>query len=98
MTSGTNVSPLLTWDSKTTTVLAALGGVAELNRQYIEAADADLLPRLINVIDREWSRVFSPLMGPGGVLPGETLPFAAPNAAVPPGHAPFAGCQPAKSC
>lgn len=41
-TNGRNVCPLLTWDSKTTTVLAALGGVAALTREQLHLWPANI--------------------------------------------------------
>lgn len=90
-TSGDTVCPLLTWDSKATTVLAALGGTAHLAAAYMNATDG-LLDKFTTVVDREWALVFEPVMQ-HGMLPGEDLPFHVPTAMIPRAVPDFTTCS-----
>ncbi|CAG8058267.1 unnamed protein product [Penicillium salamii] len=58
---GTGVSALVTWDSKVTTVVAMLGGVTGLVRQKMKADG--VYAEFIEVIETEYSRVFTQLQG-----------------------------------
>jgi hypothetical protein len=88
---GTEISPLITWDSKITTLLGLAGGVGPLVSSWLESlpgGDA-LLQRFIQVVEREYSLVFP---DQPHVL---DLPIALPTAAIPhtPSLAPFPNCQ-----
>lgn len=54
--SGSEVSPLLTWDSKITTVLAMLGGLQDIVKQRM--IKDNVYDKFIKVVDQEWTRVF----------------------------------------
>jgi hypothetical protein len=74
-TVGKGVSPLTTWDSKITTVVALLGGTAQL------AADGmrkdGVYDAFVKVVSNEWTNVFvEPLFG-------EAAPFGVPTVSVP---------------
>jgi hypothetical protein len=87
-TTGYDVSPLVTWDSKITTVLAMLGGVVNLNRNVLQQTNT--YDRFTYVINREWSRVFTS-------LEGENLPFRTPTAAIPKSFPDaFSSCRPSQ--
>jgi hypothetical protein len=81
-TNGSLISPLTTWDSKETTILAMLGGVRNLTAAALKATDfvrvgsGAAYDRFITVITREYGAVFNDLSG-------TTLPFALPATAVP---------------
>jgi hypothetical protein len=83
---GTMISPVVTWDSKITSVAAMLGGVADIVQLGLERDGK--LTRFSTVIDREWNRVFQN-------LEGENIDFSLPTASVP--HTPqlndFITCQ-----
>lgn len=83
---GTMISPVVTWDSKITSVAAMLGGVADIVEQGFKRDGK--LTRFSTVIDREWNRVFP-------TLEGEDLPYARPTVSVQ--HTPdlydFTTCQ-----
>lgn len=74
---GTYISPVLTWDSKITTVLAFSGGFFHITRQVL--INTGQYARFTQVVQNEWSRVF----GNGTQLQGTTLPFALPVSTVP---------------
>lgn len=90
---GTAVAPLVTWDTKITTVVALLGGVVDIVQRGLEKMGQ--LQPLISVIDREWSRVFFPNGTAATKLPGEELPFHGPPADkyVPRNALDFTSCQ-----
>ncbi|KAJ5881865.1 uncharacterized protein N7529_000537 [Penicillium soppii] len=71
---GTGVSALLTWDSKVTTVNAVLGGVTDFVRQKMKADD--IYTEFVDIIEAEYSRVFTHLKGENVelCLPTETVP------------------------
>jgi len=58
---GSSISPIMTWDSKATTVLALLNGVADINAAFLQSLG--LLARFDKVVDREWSLAFPTLQG-----------------------------------
>ena len=78
---GTEISPLVTWDSKITTVLAMLGGVGDLVKSRMRAEE-DLLygsvfKRFVFAVDREYRLEFSGNLSGGDVplqLPENTIP------------------------
>lgn len=72
---GTAISPVVTWDTKVTSVVAMLGGVSDIVRS-IMIRDGTL-HRFLHIVDREWSHVFS------RELQGEQLPFLAPTVPIP---------------
>ncbi|KAK5576401.1 hypothetical protein RB653_007544 [Dictyostelium firmibasis] len=67
---GTEIAPVITWDSKITTVLSMLGGISNINLQFLKSNG--LFERFSTVIDREWSLAFPNLNG-------ENLPFMYPT-------------------
>lgn len=79
---GTLISPLTTWDSKITTVLAAVGGVHGLVGEAMQCqmdqwgSDTTWFSRFTAVVAREYGSVFN------GTQPS-TAPMALPNAAIP---------------
>ena len=84
---GTMISPLTTWDSKITTVLAMLGGVGEIvarglkretyAQQGAQPGDATAYDRFVRVVGREHDRVFKK-----GFV-GDDVKFKLPGVAVP---------------
>lgn len=62
-------SPVLTWDSKTPSLVAMLGGTASIVEVGLRRDGT--YDDFAAIIDREWERVFP-------TLQGEDLPFAAP--------------------
>eukprot|EP01132_Coremiostelium_polycephalum_P011343 gene11343-13890_t len=72
---GTEISPVITWDSKETTVLAMMGGLADINQQFLD--NDEKLDRFQYVINREWSLVFP------DPLSGTDLPFMYPQESIP---------------
>ncbi|EGC39213.1 hypothetical protein DICPUDRAFT_75224 [Dictyostelium purpureum] len=71
---GDEISPVITWDSKITTVLSMLGGVSEINYNYLQLNSN--FSRFYDIINREWSLAFPQLNG-------ESLPFMYPNNEIP---------------
>jgi hypothetical protein len=79
---GTEISPLTTWDSKITTVLAMAGGATELTRAGLRAfADwgagtATAYDRFAYVVGREYGLAFPSLSGEdaGYGLPQDAVP------------------------
>ncbi|KAM9972183.1 hypothetical protein ACTFIW_003540 [Dictyostelium discoideum] len=67
---GTEIASVITWDSKITTVLSMLGGISNINLQFLKSNG--LFERFSTVIDREWSLAFPNLNG-------ENLPFMYPS-------------------
>jgi len=67
---GKRICPLLTWDSKITTVVAMLGGITEIVRSAM--IEDGTYSRFLNIVDREWGRVFRN-------FEGEQIPFQAPS-------------------
>ena len=85
---GTEICPLVTWDSKATTTLAMAGGVGGLVGTALRAeAGGARYARFIEVVTREHTRVF-------GATVSETEDFAFPTAAVPDVLEDWAACQP----
>ena len=72
---GTDIGPLTTWDSKITTVVAAMQGVADMNRRYLHRLGK--LQEFVDVVQYEWGRLFA--NHTAGPLPGEELPLRLPD-------------------
>lgn len=65
--------PLVTWDSKATSLLAAMGGVSHLTRSYMQSSSA--YKEFVSVIESEWKRVFpDPLCKAQWYEPSASLP------------------------
>jgi len=80
---GRYISPVITWDSKITTILAAAGGVQGLTRKIlIKHGHYD---RFTEIVNREWSRVFPSLRG-------EEKSFVPPSVNIPNILPEFAAC------
>jgi hypothetical protein len=75
----TEISPLTTWDSKITTVVAMLGGVADITAEGLfrekDAQFGNSYNRFVNVVNREHALVF----GKEEEILGDNIPFALPN-------------------
>jgi hypothetical protein len=70
---GTEISPLVTWDSKITTVLAMLGGVGGITKNALKK-ESDLIygtsfDRFVYVLDREYQLVFRDTAEKGSDIP-----------------------------
>merc|ERR1711924_42765 len=66
----TDIAPLLTWDTKVTTVLAMLGGTAGLAREHLRSDG--LLERFNSTVTDFYTREF------GGLLAGEDIALRLP--------------------
>jgi hypothetical protein len=71
---GKRMSPVATWDSKITSVVAMLGGIAHISERVMVRDNT--FARFYAIVDKEWSRVFTNLNG-------ENLPFKGPTATIP---------------
>jgi len=82
---GTEISPITTWDSKITTVLAMLGGVGEIVGQGLRTEKDAILPNkssyqvFVDVVSREHERVF----GAGTGFTGDDATIQLPATPVP---------------
>jgi hypothetical protein len=80
---GTEISPITTWDSKITTVLAMLGGVGDIVERGLrndkDSLHGTAFNRFVYVTDREHTKVF----GTVDKIKGDEFPFMTPNAKVP---------------
>lgn len=78
---GTEISPLVTWDSKITTVLAMLGGVGGIVRDALkkeqDSSFETSFDRFVYIIDREYSLVFE------GQMKGTDISIEMPRTRVP---------------
>jgi hypothetical protein len=72
---GTELSPLVTWDSKVTNVVAFLGGVADMVGEFMQRDG--ILQEFIDVIDREWGKRFPT------VHSGDLVSFSLPSSFIP---------------
>ena len=70
LTDGSLYCPLLTWDAKVTSFLAALGGTVDLSRAYLQRQN--VYSAFVSRVEHEWSRVF-----PGATV--GTLAFVLPS-------------------
>lgn len=67
---GTNIAPVLTWDSKANGILGMIGGIADIVKNYLQRDH--LYDRFVSVIDREYYQAF------GDVDVAETVPPLVP--------------------
>lgn len=67
---GSSVSPMLTWDSKITTVIGMLGGFADAVTRGLD--EEGLLFQFYDVVNTEWSKKFP-------TINGLDVDFALPN-------------------
>lgn len=74
LVNGTLIAPLVTWDTKITTVNAMLGGITQLTGTFM--AKDGVLERFQYVAQREYIREFPELNG-------EDIPFALPPSQIP---------------
>lgn len=79
---GTEISPLTTWDSKQTTVLAMLGGIGHLTQRALkkipDTVYGDKYQRFVHIVKSEYARVF-----PHGSINGDHIPFVMPQDHIP---------------
>lgn len=71
---GTAISPVLTWDSKITTLCGILGGISDITREVLKQDHKYEI--FVQRVNYEWNRVFDELHG-------EDLPFAVPSVNIP---------------
>lgn len=71
----TELSPLVTWDSKVTNIVAFLGGITDMVATYMQRDG--ILQQFINVVDSEWAKAFPNL------LSGSKVDFYLPSAFLP---------------
>jgi hypothetical protein len=83
---GTDVAPLVTWDSKITTLAATAGGLAETNKRILRSIGK--YEPFVSVIENEWARVF-----PEPVLSGSNLDFVFPEFDLPQLLEDFTSCS-----
>ncbi len=72
---GKFISPVVTWDSKITSILAMAGGVNDLARKVMMKHGH--YERFVHLVKTEWERVFD------GELKGEEMSFVAPSTRIP---------------
>jgi len=65
---GNAICPVVTWDSKMTTLVAMCGGISEFTSLYMK--QNSVYDRFYEIVDREWTRVFG-----SGPFVGEDIPF-----------------------
>ncbi|KAH3766789.1 GPI anchored protein [Pelomyxa schiedti] len=82
---GTAICPCMTWDSKITTLVAALGGVGPFTEKYMRA-HTGMWERFEFITQREFWRVFSSLNG-------ETLDLLPPASSLPMDVPDFSTCS-----
>jgi len=82
-TTGTAISPVLTWDSKITTLCAMLGGISDITREILQLDGK--YEEFVWRVDYEWSRVFTSLHG-------ESMGFAVPDSSIPSTLGDFSTC------
>jgi len=82
---GSYFAPLVTWDSKVTTVLAALNGTSTQTAKYLQKRN--LLNTFVNMVESLWSQVFTL------PLSGENLDYQLPRVTVPINHRDFTSCS-----
>ena len=94
---GTEISPLVTWDSKITTLLAMLGGIGSINKRALalekdysySVADTGAnfkssYERFVYIVEREYALVFGDLKS----VRGDGIGFQYPDAVIPMGNLP----------
>ncbi|KJE90716.1 hypothetical protein CAOG_08566 [Capsaspora owczarzaki ATCC 30864] len=86
---GSYVSPLVTWDSKITTVVAALGGISDITEWYLGARGK--LSDWTFQVEVLWSQAFTL------PLKGEDLPYALPQSTIPVLADDFTSCSASSS-
>jgi len=82
--SGMYIAPVLTWDSKITSIIGMYGGVSSIVKKKLEADQKYF--RFYEVVDREWTMAFP-------TIEGESLEFKAPQIQVPAPVPDFTLCQ-----
>jgi hypothetical protein len=81
----TAISPVLTWDSKITSLVAMLSGISSFVAEGLQRDHT--YAEFAAIIDREWSRVFPSLQG-------QNLPIQPPQFSFPPSDlGDFSACQ-----
>eukprot|EP00347_Sterkiella_histriomuscorum_P017499 403349118 len=81
---GTQVSPMLTWDSKITTVLGMMGGFADAVKLGLDKVD--LFPDFMDNLEAQYKPVFTNIQG-------ADLGYALPSAQIPKLRNDFITCQ-----
>jgi hypothetical protein len=80
---GTEISPLTTWDSKITTVLAMLGGIGAINERALKQSHDKQYDtsyrRFVYIVNREHKWLF----GSTKEVKGDEIPFQLPSVEVP---------------
>jgi hypothetical protein len=82
---GTLISPVMTWDSKITTVLALTGGVSELVQRGLNRTPwqngTTALNRFVSIISEVYADAFPFVVGTDleYALPEASIPNAAPD-------------------
>jgi len=74
LTNGTKISPIMTWDSKITSVVAILGGIVDITAAGMR--EDGVKERFDTILQREYSMAFP-------VLQGESISFALPTTPIP---------------
>ncbi|KAG2378722.1 hypothetical protein C9374_007870 [Naegleria lovaniensis] len=65
---GTAICPVVTWDSKITTLVSICGGISSFTSRYMK--EKGIYERFYKVIETEWTRVFG-----NGPFPGSDISF-----------------------
>lgn len=78
------ISPVQTWDSKITTVLAINGGIVDLTRKYLKATGK--YDQFVKRIDSEWKASFGAYYN--SPFPGSNIDFKMPSASFNPTPSP----------
>ena len=86
MTSGAEISPMLTWDSKITSVVGMMGGLQEIVGAKMHKHN--ILEPFLDKINYEWSLVFG-----NGTLKGENVGYALPEVGFPQPRDDFTTCR-----
>ena len=81
---GTEISPVITWDTKITTLVSALGGVFDLVQSFLEETDS---------MDHFQGRINSTYFSVFGAVQPSMLPFRTPTAQIPRGKISTSMCQ-----
>lgn len=81
---GKDISPVMTWDSKITTVLAIMGGNRDIIRNYLKQTDKYGI--FIDRITKEYTREFTKING-------LFLDFALPTVTIKKGRPDFPNCK-----